>query len=123
MKRGDMVLARSVKDGYWYRALVTHLKDDIFSFWCPDFGFSETVPRCHVREINQRISSTFTQTQFLACRCVLYDWRPGTPAPSKDEVRTVMKKLPVSASAVDIYVTSVDEDKTYVIDVQFLCRD
>ena len=42
VNKGDMVLAKSFKDRYWYRAFIHELtEDDQATFYCPDFGFRQ----------------------------------------------------------------------------------
>lgn len=74
----------------------------------------------YIREINPRLRSSFTEERFLACRCSLMDWMAVVP--TKEEIRSIKKKLPVSAKPVEINVISKDSDNSYVIDVKYVCR-
>merc|ERR1719186_1962971 len=72
---GSIVLARSRTDSYWYRAKVISCREGRVNFFCPDFGFIEEVELDSVRRITNRLRETFVSKEFLACKCVLKDWR------------------------------------------------
>jgi len=117
---GEMVLARSRSDKYWYRALVTDISERV-TFWCPDFGFSESVYLKDLREINKRLAPFIKKNSYLACKCVLMDWRKGTLTATKEEIKDIKKRLPVSEDPIKVNVICI-EDSKYVIDVKYLCR-
>ena len=62
---GDLVLAMSSADKYWYRAIITKVETDGVTFRCPDFGFTETVSMLYVRQINSRLAVHFRNYEFL----------------------------------------------------------
>ena len=41
--------------------------------------------------------------------------------PSKDEIKEIRKRLPISASPIDINVLDVEEDR-FVVDAKFIVR-
>ena len=55
---------RSRSDKYWYRALVTDISERV-TFWCPDFGFSESVYMKDLREINKRLAPFIKKNSYL----------------------------------------------------------
>jgi len=117
---GDVVLARSRSDKYWYRALITDM-EKLVTFWCPDFGFTESVEMKDIRAVNRRLAPYFKKNPFLACKCELMDWKSGTKKATKEEIKYIKKKLPVSEDPIKVNVIAKGDSK-YVIDVRYLCR-
>jgi len=117
---GDVVLARSRSDKYWYRALITDM-EKLVTFWCPDFGFTESVEMKDIRAVNRRLAPYFKKNPFLACKCELMDWKSGTKKTTKEEIKYIKKRLPVSEDPIKVNVIAKGDSK-YVIDVKYLCR-
>ena len=51
----------------------------------------------------------------------LMDWRKGTAVPSKEEIKEIRRKIPVSTTPIDINVLEI-EDESYVVDAKFIVR-
>ena len=66
------------------------------TFFCSDFGFMEKVEVDSVRRINSRLTKTFPCKKFLACRCVLKEWRLETIPLTLVETVTIKKSVRVS---------------------------
>jgi len=118
---GSIVLARSMMDSYWYRAKVISCSEGRVNFFCPDFGFSEEVQLDSVRRITNRLRETFVSKEFLACKCVLKDWKEGTDPYTEVENAAIKKILRVSAKMVQVRVVEEIED-IYVVDIPGVCR-
>merc|ERR1719186_2490162 len=118
---GSIVLARSMTDGYWYRAKVISCTEGRVKFFCPDFGFTEEVQLDNVRMITNRLRETFVSKEFLACKCVLKDWREGTDPSTEVETAAIKKILRVSAKMVQVRVVEEIED-IYVVVIPGVCR-
>jgi len=121
---GSIVLVKSLQDGYWYRGLVERrVEEDQVEFFCPDFGFKEMVDLAKVRQINERLQqSFFTCQKFLACRCVLSDWRDSSGPTSERELRNLKKLLPVSDRGIRVSVRE-ETELGYVVDIPGVTRD
>ena len=112
---GSIILVRSMSDGYWYRVRVISYMKGRVTFFCPDFGFVETVELENVRRINSRLAETFLSKKFFACRCVLREWRDGR---SSTEVETAAIKMIVRVSDKKVKVMVVEKsDGFYVVDI------
>ena len=118
---GSIVLARSMTDGYWYRAKVISCTEGRVKFFCPDFGFTEEVQLDNVRMITNRLRETFVSKEFLACKCVLKDWREGTDPSTEVETAAIKKILLVSAEMVQVRVVE-EMGEVYVVDIPGICR-
>ena len=111
---GVLVLAKSVQDDNWYRALVHEVQEDGITAFFPDFGFKEEVEMDMVRAVNKRLF-VFRQ-KFLACRCILEEWVGEEVASSQREIRNLKKLIPVSADQLSVAVVE-KKGASYIIRV------
>ena len=69
-----------------------------------------------VRRINSRLSETFVSKKFLACRCVLREWKDGRTSPTEVETEAIKRIVKISDKTVKVMVVE-KRDGYYVVDI------
>jgi hypothetical protein len=69
-----------------------------------------------VRRINSRQAETFLSKNFLACRCVLKEWRDGKSSPTEVETAAIKKIVNISDKTVKVMVVE-KRVGFYVVDI------
>ena len=69
-----------------------------------------------VARINSRLAETFLSKNFLACRCVLREWRDGRSSPTEVETEAIKRIVKISDKTVKVMVVE-KRDGFYVVDI------